>query len=309
MDISVIIPAYNEEGNIEELYSKLSRSLKGLKKDYEIIFVDDGSTDKTFAELEKLNKKDSKVRIIKFRKNFGQSAAWDAGFSNAKGNIVVTMDADLQNDPEDIQKLIAKLDEGFDVVSGWRANRKDSLSKKLFSSISRFFRKRIIDDRIHDSGCSLKAYKKGALEELQMSGEMHRYITELLSLKGYKIGEIKVNHLPRKHGKTKYNIIRLPKGFLDLIVVAFWQKYSARPIHLFGGIGILTSFLGFVIGAYLAYIKFAFDVAISNRPLLLLSALLVIVGIQFVIFGLIADILVKMFYSGKVRNYSIEKII
>jgi glycosyltransferase involved in cell wall biosynthesis len=308
MDISIVIPAYNEEKNIQELYAKLIKVLK-QKKSYEIIFVDDGSTDNTFQELLKLNKKDNNVKIIKFRKNFGQSAAWDAGFRNAKGSIILTMDSDLQNDPEDIPRLIEKIEEGYDVVSGWRHNRKDNVSKRLFSSLSRFFRRRIIDDKIHDSGCSLKAYKKECMQELEMQGEMHRYIIEILALKGYKIGEVKVNHLPRKYGKTKYNFIRLPKGFLDLMVVAFWQKYSARPVHLFGGIGLLMSFFGTIIGAYLVFMKFMYNIAISNRPLLLLSVLLMVLGIQFVIFGLIADILVKMYYSNGKKSYSIEKII
>jgi len=309
MDLSIVIPAYNEEKNIQELYLKLIKFLKASKKTYEIIFIDDGSIDGTFQELLRLNKKDNNVRVIKFRKNFGQSAAWDAGFRNAKGNLIITMDSDLQNDPEEIPKLIEKLDEGYDVVSGWRYNRKDSFSKKIFSSLSRFFRSRIIDDKIHDSGCSLKIYKKECMEELEMQGEMHRYITEILALRGYKIGELKVNHLPRKHGKTKYNFIRLPKGFLDLMVVAFWQKYSARPVHLFGGIGLLMSLFGSILGAYLVFMKFMYNIAISNRPLLLLSVLLIVLGIQFIIFGLIADILVKMYYSNGKKSYSIEKII
>lgn len=309
MDISIIIAAYNEEGNITELYSKLSKSLRQLKKDYEIIFVDDGSSDGTFSEMEKAAAKDNAVRVIKFRKNFGQSAAWDAGFKQAKGSILITMDADLQNDPEDIPKLILKLNEGYDVVSGWRHRRKDNLSKKFFSGISKFMRQRIIDDRIHDSGCSLKAYRRGCFEDFDMHGEMHRYVTEIFALRGYKIGEVKVNHLPRKHGKTKYNLMRVPKGFLDLLVVAFWQKYSARPIHLFGGFGILMSLSGAAAGLYMVFRKFYFGEAISNRPLLLLAVLLVLLGIQFIIFGLMSDILVKMYYSNGRKHYFIEKII
>jgi glycosyltransferase involved in cell wall biosynthesis len=308
MEFSVVIPAFNEQENVKELYRKLSSVMKGLKKKYELIFVDDGSTDNTFKELESLSKKDNCLKIIKFRKNFGQTAAWRAGFDNSKGKIIITMDADLQNDPNDIPKLLEKIEEGYDAVSGWRHNRKDSFFKKFFSLFSRILRRRIIKNKIHDSGCSLKAYKKEALEDIEMQGEMHRYIIELLSLKGYNIAEVKVNHYPRKKGKTKYNIIRLPKGFLDLLVVAFWQKYSARPIHLFGGFGIISSFMGMVIGAYLVYVKFKFNVAIANRPLLLLSALLIILGIQFIIFGIITDILTKLYYKEK-KNYNIEKIL
>lgn len=317
--LSVVIAAYNEEHNVSELYKKITNVMQKLLqknqkdysvKDYEIIFVDDGSTDNTFYILQDIAEKDKKLRIIKFRKNFGQSSAWDAGFSYAKGNIIITMDADLQNDPEDIPKLLNEMfQKNLDVVSGWRFNRKDPFAKKFFSRLSRFARNLIINDKIHDSGCSLKAYKKECLEDIELKGEMHRYITEILSLKGYKIGEVKVNHYPRKFGKTKYNIIRLQKGFLDLLVVAFWQKYSARPIHLFGSLGLLMSFFGFISGFYLLYLKFFKAVSISNRPLLLLSVLFVILGIQFIIFGLIADILIKLYYSGNKKNYSIEKII
>jgi len=297
---------YNEVQNVNELYSKIKYVFKKLKKSHEIIFIDDGSTDNTYKTIEKLN--DKSVKIIKFRKNFGQTAAWDAGFKHAQGNFIITMDGDLQNDPNDIPKLIKKLNEGYDVVSGWRYKRKDNFSKKLFSLFSRQLRKFIIDGKIHDSGCSLKIYKKECFKDLDLQGEMHRYITEILALKGFKIGEVKVNHFQRRKGKTKYNFIRLPKGFLDLIVIAFWQKYSARPIHLFGGLGIMMSLLGVITGLYLIYIKFAEGIAIANRPLLLLAVLLVVLGIQFIIFGLIADVLVKMYYSGSKKNYSIEKV-
>ena len=306
MEYSIVIPVYNEVQNVSELYSRLKSVLSKLKKSYEIIFIDDGSTDNTYKVLEKIN--DKTVKIIKFRKNFGQTAAWDAGFKHAQGNFIITMDGDLQNDPHDIPKLIKKLRESYDVVSGRRVKRKDNFSKKLFSLFSRQLRKFIINDNVHDSGCSLKIYKKECFKDLDLHGEMHRYITEILALRGFKIGEVKVNHLPRKKGKTKYNLIRLPKGFLDLIVIAFWQKYSARPIHLFGGMGILMSLLGVVTGLYLVYLKFAEGISIANRPLLLLAVLLVVLGIQFIIFGLIADILVKMYYSGSKKNYYIEKI-
>ncbi|MBN1502534.1 glycosyltransferase family 2 protein [Candidatus Woesearchaeota archaeon] len=306
MEISVVIAAYNEEDNINPLYERLSSVLKKMKKDYEALFIDDGSTDKTYDRLLDIQKKDPRIRIIKFRKNFGQSAAWDAGFKHSKGKLIITMDADLQNDPKDIPKLVNELSKGYEVVSGWRYNRKDAFSKRLFSCFSRFLRRFVVDDKIHDSGCSLKIYKRECLQELNLHGEMHRYITEILALKGFKIGEIKVNHQPRKKGTTKYNLIRVPKGFLDLLVVAFWQKYSARPIHLFGGLGILMSSFGVLTGAYLVYIKLFYAASIANRPLLLLAVLLVVLGIQFVIFGLIADILVKLYYQGERQNYSIE---
>jgi len=298
--ISIIVPCYNEQDNVLKLYSKIKETLK----DYEIIFIDDGSTDDTYAKLRSI--KDKKVKIIKFTKNFGQSAAWDAGFSEAKGNIIITMDADLQNDPSDIPKLLKKLNEGYDAVSGWRYSRKDNFSKKLFSFISRLLRSIIINDNIHDSGCSLKAYKRYVVKDLRLNGEMHRYITEIISLKGYKVGEVKVNHYPRKHGRTKYNLLRIPKGFLDLLVIWFWQKYSTRPVHLFGGGGIIMSLFGALIGFYLLYMKFIFREPLANRPLLLLAVLMIVIGIQFLIFGLIADIAIKIYYSDK-KYYTIEK--
>ncbi len=308
MHISIVIPAYNEQDNVTELHKKVSAVMKSIKKSYEIIFIDDGSKDNTFKELEKLANKNIDTKVIKFRKNFGQTAAWRAGFENAQGDIIITMDSDLQNDPRDIPKLLKKLQEGYDVVSGWRYNRKDKFSKRFFSIFSRLLRKCIIKNKIHDPGCSLKAYKRQALQDIELQGEMHRYIVELLALKGYKVAEVKVKHFPRKKGKTKYNLIRLPKGFLDLLVVAFWQRYSARPVHLFGGLGLLSTFFGILIGAYLVYVKFMFNESIANRPLLLLSVLLLILGIQFIIFGIITDILTKMYYKDK-KNYNIEKIL
>ena len=309
MDISIIIPAYNEDKNVAELYKKISAVLRTLKKSYEIIFIDDGSTDDTYSELQKLNKLYNKVRIIKFRKNFGQTQSWKAGFDNAKGDLIVTMDADLQNDPKDIPKLLKKLEQGYDVVSGWRANRKDSFLKKSFSIFSRLLRWVVINDHIHDSGCSLKVYKKECLVDLDLHGEMHRYITEILALKGFRVGEIKVSHHPRTKGKTKYNLIRLPKGFLDLVVVAFWQRFANRPIHLFGGLGITMSLFGGLTVIYLLYEKFFLKLSIANRPMLMLSVLLVVLGMQFIIFGLIADVLMKVYYSKDRKSYSIEKIL
>ena len=308
MDISIVIPAYNEQDNVILLYREIKKAVDRITRDYEIIYIDDGSSDLTFKNLLKLSKEDSKVRIIKFRKNFGQTAAMDAGFKAAKGNIIVAMDADLQNDPADIPKLLEKINEGYDVVSGWRYKRKDPLSKKLISLLANFLRKRLTGEAIHDSGCSLKAYRKECFEGLNLYGEMHRFIPALLKWKGFRISEVKVNHRPRKHGKTKYSLSRVMRGSLDLVVVLFWQKYSTRPIHLFGGLGLLTSFLGFVLLAYLAVMRLFYNTAIGNRPLLLLSILLVILGVQFIIFGLIADVLVKIYYKDS-TNYSIEKII
>lgn len=308
LNVSIVVPAYNEEQNVGLLYEKVKKVMEREKYNYEIIYIDDGSTDNTYKVLTKLNDKDKKVKIIKFRKNFGQTSAMDAGFKYAKGEIIIPMDADLQNDPEDIPRLIRKLNEGYDVVSGWRKKRKDSLFKHLVSRTANLLRKLLINDKIHDSGCTLKAYKKECFEDVNLYGEMHRFIPALLEWKGFKVTEIPVRHHSRKYGKTKYGFKRTIKGFLDMLVVKFWMQYSTRPVHLFGGLGILMSFLGVIIGIYLAIIKIIFNQSIANRPLLLLSVLLIILGVQFVIFGIVADIQIKSYYEEK-RPYNIKEII
>ncbi len=309
-EISIVIPIFNEEENIQILYSELNKILEELKKDYEIIFVDDGSNDRSFEILEKIHNEDKNVKIIKFRKNFGQTAAISAGFEKAKGEVVITMDADLQNDPNDIPCLLEKISEGYDVVSGWRKGRKDPLlRKKIPSKISNFLTRKLTGVNIHDFGCTLKAYKKEVLTDLELYGEMHRYIPAIVAWKGFRLSEIEVKHLPRKFGKSKYGIWRIMKGFLDLLVVVFWQKYSTRPIHLFGALGILMGFFGFLIGVYLTILRIFYNEGIKDRPLLLLGILLIILGVQFIIFGLLADIMIKIYYRKKEKSYSIEKIL
>ena len=306
-EISIVLPTYNEEESVKPLYDKLNSTLKKLNKKYEIIFIDDGSSDNTYQNLLKLKKSDKNIKIIKFRSNFGQTAAMDAGFKAAKGKIIIEMDADLQNDPTDIPKLLNKIDQGFDVVSGWRYKRQDSFSKKIFSKLAHELRRIFTGEKIHDSGCSLKAYRKECFDNLDLYGEMHRYIPAILKWRGFKITEVKVNHKRRQYGKTKYNLSRVYHGFLDLILVVFWQKFSARPIHLFGGIGLLLNFFGILIGIYLSYLKIFFNESIANRPLLLLSIMSIIIGIQFIIFGILADMILKLYYKDN-PNYRIEKI-
>ncbi len=307
--ISIVIPAYNEEKSIPELYYELSSVFKVMEKPYEIIFVDDGSTDSSFDLMEDIYSRDKEVKVIKFRRNFGQSSAILAGFDHAEGDIVITMDADMQNDPKDIPKLLEKINEGYDVVSGWRADRKDPfMSKKLPSKLSNWLARKMTGVNIHDSGCTLKAYKSRALRNLELYGEMHRYIPALLARKGFRITELKVTHNPRKFGKTKYGIRRLFHGLLDLINIKFWNQYSKRPLHFFGLMGISQLLFGFLIGAYLLVLKFIYGQGIADRPLLLLSVLLLILGIQFIIFGLMSDILIKVYYTGR-KSYDIEKYI
>ncbi len=309
MKLSVIIPAYNEEENINILVNEII-SVLSTKYKLEIIVVDDGSTDETWQEVLKLKREnDGIIKGIKLRRNFGQSAALSAGFAHANGEVVTALDADLQNDPADIPQLIEKLNEGYDTVSGWRYNRKDGIMKRLFSKIGYGLRRIIIKDKIHDSGCTLKAYKPEVIKELELNGEMHRYICEMLVLKGYKVTEMKVDHRPRKFGKTKYNLFRLPKGFLDLLLISYRQHYSKRPLHLLGGLGLFLEFIGFCLGIYLMYVKFIFHEDIANRPLLLLAVLMIILGVQFIILGFIADILVKIDYTDKQQEYVIEKVV
>ncbi len=310
MDLSIVVPFYNEQENVSILFKELNQTLKNLKIKSEIIFVDDGSTDNTFNELLKLKKQNSIVKIIKFRKNFGQTAAMKAGFDNSKGKTIITMDGDLQNDPKDIPKLLSKMSKGFDVVSGWRADRKDPTTKKLPSLLSNWLHKRLTGLQIHDSGCSLKAYRRETLEDAELFGEIHRFIPALVAWKGFKVGETKVNHRPRKFGKTKYGLLRLYKGFLDLLNIKFWSQYATRPLHLFGGIGLPVLILGTLLGLYLSYQRIFLGIGLANRPILFLAILMVIIGIQFIIFGFLADIIIKNYFQTKKQKpYSIEKIL
>ncbi|TGC10616.1 glycosyltransferase family 2 protein [Methanolobus halotolerans] len=306
--ISIVVPFYNEEENVLPLYEEISESIDRLNKDFEIIFVDDGSTDSTYDIMADLAKKEERLKIIKFRRNFGQSAALKAGFDNAGGEFIITLDADLQNDPHDIPAMIDKIDtEDYDVVCGWRFNRKDAGSKKLFSKFANFLRNKLTSEQIHDSGSTFRIYKKECTRDLELYGELHRYIPAMLSWKGYRIGEIKTNHRERLHGKTKYNCKRLIKGFLDLIVITFWQKYSLRPIHIFGGIGMTLGMLGGIVTVYLIFMRLFFGTGLANRPLFTASILAIIIGIQFFTIGILADVMIKIYYGQNGRkNYLIE---
>lgn len=308
--ISVVIPVYNEDKNLEILHTELMHILPTLDVQYEIIFIDDGSTDTSFTVLQKLFEKNKHVKVIKFRKNFGQTAALSTGFDNAKGEIVISMDADLQNDPNDIPKLLKKIDEGYDVVSGWRWKRKDNITKKIPSAISNFIARKLTGLTIHDSGCTLKAYRKEALKNVQLYGEMHRYIPAILNSYGYKIGETKVEHRQRKFGKTKYNATRLLKGFLDLIYIKFWSGYSTKPLHFFGLLGFFQYFIALIILLeQIAMMIFVWKTLLVG-PLLLLSAILFITGTIFIMFGFLGEILVRTYYAGsKETPYTVEKVL
>lgn len=313
VNISIVVPVYNECENLPILYNEIRNAMRKINKKYEIIFIDDGSTDKSYEELEKIYKADKFVKIVKFRKNFGQSVAINTGFFHSKGNVVVVMDADLQNDPKDIPKLLDKLNEGYDVVSGWRFIRNDPLSKKLFSKISNWLHKKLTGLEIHDSGCSLKAYTKESIKDINLFGEMHRFIPALLDAQGFKIAEVKVNHRERKYGQTKYGMLRLIHGFLDLLYIKFSTKYSTRPLHFFGYLGIIPIILGLIIGT----VKVIVDIMLlfNNKPiiaspLLLFSVFLVLLGILFIMFGFLAEMNVRMVdHQSTKQDQYIEKIL
>jgi len=304
--LSIVVPLYNEEGNVEQLHKKIVEAGKTLGKTFEIIFIDDGSTDRTNEICRKL----SPLKLISFRKNFGQTAAFDAGIKNSRGEIIITMDGDLQNDPADIGKLLEKLEEGYDVVSGWRKERKDPLMKKVFSRTANILRKILIDDGIHDSGCSLKAYRRECFDDIDLFGEMHRFIPALLKIQGFKITEIPVSHHPRIHGATKYNWKRGVKGFVDMISVWFWKKYANRPLHLFGAGGLGLFFLGIITTIILIVARLFYTIPMSNRIWPLVAIFLILMGIQIFIFGLLADISVKNYYKAQGKmNYKIKEIV
>lgn len=305
MTFSVVIPAYDEVGNIAPLTAAVRRVMDQLGG-WELIFIDDGSHDGTFQAMERERTADPRVKLIRFRRNFGQTAAWAAGFDYASGDIVVCLDADLQNDPEDIPRLVEKLTrENYDVISGWRQQRQDSLEKRVISRIANGLRRLVTKEQIHDSGCSLKVYRRDALRDVELYGEMHRYITALLTWKGFRVGELPVRHHPRRSGTTKYTLRRTIKGLLDLLIVKFWMQYSARPIHFFGTIGIALVSLGMVLGGTLTVLWLFQIIALQNRTTPLLAVLFVLLGMQFIMTGVLADITAKNYYAAK-RVYAIE---
>ncbi|MDP3729002.1 MAG: glycosyltransferase family 2 protein [bacterium] len=309
MNISVVVPVYNEEENIIRLIQKIKPILSTTPGNHEILFIDDGSKDKTYEVLQKCSQEDKSVKVIKFLKNFGQTAALNAGFRHAKGEVIVTMDGDLQNDPSDIPKLLEKLERGYDVVSGWRYNRRDpSLKKVLPSLIASFIRRRIIGDKVHDSGCSLKAYRQEVVKDLKLLGESHRFIPLILQLQGCKIGEVKVNHYPRKFGKTKYGVKRLWNGLFDILGLIFWHKYGTKPLYIFGAISLFSMCTAVFVVLYVFLIAFLQGVRVSVGPLLLFSVLLFLAGIQTFLIGIIAEMQTRLYYNDK-ESYTIEKML
>ena len=305
--LSVVIPVYNEAENVEDLHRQLTIALDPMGLPYELIVVDDGSIDGTTKALVELERRDARVRVLRLRRNFGQTAAFSAGFDHARGSIVVTSDGDLQNDPQDIPRLVRKLDEGYDMVCGWRKNRHDPISKRLPS----WFANRLIAAatgvKIHDYGCSLKAIRSEVVKGLRLYGEMHRFIPAVASWMGVSVAEMEVNHRRRTRGKSKYGIGRTLRVLLDLFTVKFMLAYGTRPAHLFGMWGLASGFSGFGILGYLTFLKLFRDEAIGGRPLLLLGALLLLTGFIFIGFGLVTELLVRIYHESQGKPIYVVK--
>ena len=304
LEMSIIVPVYNEEGNLRVLYEEICVALSGGSS-YEIIFIDDGSSDKSFEILRDIRNSDDKVRVIRFRKNFGQTAAMAAGFEHSRGKIVLPLDGDGQNDPADIPKLVAKLDEGYDIVSGWRRDRKDNAVTRTFPSrIANWIIGKITGVKLHDFGCSLKAYRWESIKEIRLYGEMHRFIPALASWGGERVGEMVVNHRPRTAGVAKYGLNRTFKVVLDLITIKFLASFSTKPIYIFGGLGGLCGLGSMLTGAIVFYQKFfsAAEVKVNRNPLLQLTTILFMAAIQFVLMGLLAELLVRTYHESQGRK-------
>jgi glycosyltransferase involved in cell wall biosynthesis len=300
--LSIVVPIYNEAESIPPLYARLTEALEALGRSYEIIAVDDGSRDRSFMLLRDLALDDRRLRVVRFRRNFGQTAAFSAGFDRARGEVVVTIDADLQNDPADIGALLEKMQEGYDVVSGWRARRQDPfLNRRLPSILANGLISRVTGVKLHDYGCSLKAYRTEVLRGIRLYGELHRFIPAIASWQGITVAEMPVNHSSRRFGKSKYGISRTIRVVLDLLTVRFLLSYGTRPMQIFGLAGLLSMLSGVLIAAYLTAIKFLEGAAIANRPLLLLAVLMIVLGVQFISLGLVGELIVRTYYETQAK--------
>jgi len=300
---SVVVSVFNEEGNVAKLHNEIVAEMNKLKSSYEIIFVNDASTDGTLEVLKKL----CPITVVDLRKNSGQSSAMDAGIKKSSGDILITMDGDGQNDPLDISKLLEKMGQGYDVVCGWRYRRQDSLEKRFVSRGARFFRKFLVDDGVHDSGCSLRVYKRECFDDLDLYGEMHRMIPALMRWRGFKITEIKVNHRARKSGVTKYNWKRTFKGFADMLGIWFWRKYETRPLHLFGSLRVVMMFVSLVGVVVLVIARLFFEYFLSDKIWPMVFLLGFLFGFQVLSTGILADLIIKN--KDKKCYYNIKQVI
>ncbi len=309
MKVSFVIPVFNEEESLNQLYEEIIYNLpEKYKSSYEIIFVDDGSKDNSYNILLKLAQNDKNVKIIKFRKNFGKAAALQVGFDASHGDYVFTMDSDLQDNPKEIPRFLEKLENGYDMVTGWKKKRHDPISKTFPSKIFNFVTSSAFKLKLHDYNCGFKAYKKELIREIDIYGEMHRYIPALANAKGFKVTEIEVEHRKRQFGKSKYGFERYMRGFLDLLTVKLVTQYIRTPLYLFGGIGVILSSIGFIIGLWLTILKVFYHQPLYNRPLLFLAVLLIMLGIQFFSIGLLGELIINQNRKlTKDRSYSIER--
>lgn len=308
--LSVVVPVFNERDNLQELVQRILNTTRTLPGYTEIIIVDDGSKDGSVDILRQIAEQIPCLKVITLRRNYGQSAAMTAGFHHANGAIVISMDGDLQNDPADIPRLLDKLEDGFDVVCGWRKSRKDNLSRTLPSKIANAIIGRTTGVTLHDYGCSLKAYRREWVSSLNLYGELHRFIPVLMSLEGARIGEVEVNHHPRTKGVSKYGITRTPKVLIDLFLMAFFQRFATRPLQFFGLNGFGMMAIGIAIEAYLTYLKFGLGQDIGNRPLLLLGALLILMGVILIGIGLLAELIIRVYYESTQRRiYGVRETI
>lgn len=307
--ISLVIPLLNEAESLVPLYAAIQEALRDFSHPYEIIFVDDGSSDGSFHILQQMAEKEERIRVLRLAKNFGQTAAIAAGIDAAKGDVVVTLDADLQNDPKDIPMLVAKLDEGYDVVSGWRKKRNDTfINRKLPSFIANAIISLVTGAKLHDYGCTLKAYRHQTLEAVQLYGEMHRFVPALVYGAGGKIVEVEVRHHARKFGKTKYGIERTFKVILDLLVIKFLNRYFTRPMHFFGGVGLWSFGAGLIIFFWMAVLKIVEHTAFISTPLPLVAVFFFLVGLQFILMGLLAEMMIRVYFeSGERKTYRIKE--
>jgi len=303
--VSIVVPLYNEEESLDPLTTEIIKAVEGVSSTYEIIFVDDGSTDKSLDVIRRLQSSNNRIKYLSFRKNYGKSAALQIGFEKAAGDAIITMDADLQDDPAEIPNLLQKLSEGYDLVSGWKKTRHDPFIKKHSSKFFNRVTKVLSGIDIHDFNCGLKAYRKEVIKNIHVYGELHRYIPVLADWRGFRITEIPVKHHPRRYGKTKFGISRFFKGFFDLITVVFTTRYVKRPMHLFGLLGAISFIAGFLVSSYLTVLWAIGETNISNRPLLFLGMLLIIIGVQFFGVGLLGELMVHN--SPAAQEYSIKE--
>ncbi len=310
--ISVIVPVHDEERSVALLHDELSSALGQLDEPWEVVFVDDGSTDGTFSALTRLHAGHENVRVVRLRRNFGKATALQAGFAEAQGDVVVTIDGDLQDDPAEIPRLLAKLEEGFDLVSGWKTKRRDPLTRRIPSRIFNVVTGRLSGLRLHDLNCGLKAYRADVVKGMPIYGELHRFIPVLAHYRGYRVAELPVNHRPREHGRSRYGMERYVRGFLDLLTVTFMGRYRHRPLHLFGGVGLLLGALGTIVLLYLTVLKLTGE-AIGHRPLLTLGVLLVVVGVQLLSLGLVSELIAghheERTGSGRTTELHVDEIL